>query len=257
MVTQKSKIEWTETTWNPCRGCSPASAGCLNCYAVRIARRFGGPGKPYDGLTKPSNGHGPRWTGNIRLVREVLDAPLRWSKPRMVFVNSMSDLFHDAVPASFISDVFDVMARSSKHTFQVLTKRSERLREMAPDLPWPGNIWMGVTAESADYLNRVADLITVPAAVRFLSIEPMLGPMDELDLAGIQWVIVGGESGPGARAIEPAWVRTIRDQCVESEVAFFFKQWGGVRKKAAGRLLDGKTWSQLPITQQANRGDIQ
>lgn len=240
-----SAIEWTELTWNPVRGCTVLSPGCTHCYAMKQARRQSGPGMAYEGLTRRSKG-GPVWTGEVRLVEELVEAPLRWQKPRLVFVNSMSDLFHEDVPEEFIARIFGVMARASQHVFQILTKRSDRLRQMAPKLAWPENVWMGVSVERADYLFRVDDLRAVPAAVRFLSLEPLLGPLPDLDLSGVGWVIVGGESGSRARPMDPAWVLAIRQRCAESGVPFFFKQWGGRFKKRTGRLLEGRTWDGMP-----------
>lgn len=212
-----------------------------------MAHRLSGPGGAYEGLTRLSK-KGPRWTGKVVLVEEALDLPLRWRQPKLVFVNSMSDLFHDKVPLEDIVRVFDVMRRAHWHTFQVLTKRAERLREVASELDWPPNVWMGVSVESEQYLDRVACLREVPAAVRFLSLEPLLGPLPGLSLEGMHWVIVGGESGPGARPMDPKWVRDIRRKCRAERVPFFFKQWGGVRKKAAGRKLDGRLYDEMPST---------
>jgi protein gp37 len=231
----KSAIEWTEATWNPVTGCTKTSAGCQHCYAERMALRL-------QGMGQRNYAQGFKVTvhpGTLRL-------PLTWKKPRMIFVNSMSDLFHEEVPLDFIQQVFDVMRRADWHTYQVLTKRSERLVELDPVLAWPPHVWMGVTVESADYACRIEQLRRTHAAVKFLSIEPLLGPIPSLDLAGIHWVVVGGESGPGARALDPEWVIDIRDQCLRSDVPFFFKQWGGVNKKKAGRLLEGRTWDQMP-----------
>jgi protein gp37 len=219
----------------------------MNCYAERFAHRLGGEGKPYDGLTR-STSNGPRWTGRLQLVEDAVDLPLRWKKPRLVFVNSMSDLFHERVPLEFVKRVFATMTKASHHTFQILTKRSVRLRELAHHLDWPPNVWMGVSVESSDYISRIDDLREVEAFVRFLSLEPLLGPLPSLELDGIHWAIVGGESGPGARPMKQEWVRDIRDQAVSAGVAFFFKQWGGVRKKETGRELDGRTWDDLPST---------
>jgi len=230
-----SQIEWTESTWNPVTGCTKISPGCAHCYAERMARRL-------HAMGQPNYRNGFRVTVHDHAVR----LPLTWKKPQTVFVNSMSDLFHEAVPADFIRRVFDVMRQAERHRFQVLTKRSARLAELAGLLPWPDNVWMGVTVESADYVGRIDDLRRVPAAVRFLSLEPLLGPLPDLDLTGIDWVIVGGESGPGARPMDKAWATDLRDQCLRAEVPFFFKQWGGVNKKKAGRLLDGETWDQMP-----------
>jgi protein gp37 len=236
-MSSTSPIEWTDATWNPLRGCRKVSAGCLHCYAETFSERFRGvPGHPFE------QGF------DLRLVPEALELPLRWRAPKRIFVNSMSDLFHEDVPDDYILSVFDVMRRATHHVaFQVLTKRSQRLAAMAPRLPWPENVWVGVSVESARVLSRVADLQSVRgAAVRFLSVEPLLGPIPALPLAGIDWVIVGGESGAGARPMDPAWVRDLRDQCARAAVPFFFKQWGGVRKGRTGRELDGRTWDALP-----------
>lgn len=233
-MSDRSKIEWTEATWNPVRGCSKVSPGCKHCYAERFAERWRGiAGHPYE------------FGFDVRLVSEMLDQPQRWRRPRFVFVNSMSDLFHEEVPTSFIEQVFGVMAASPHHTFQVLTKRAERLATLAPRLTWAPNIWQGVSIESQQFAARLDLLRRVPARIRFLSVEPMLGPV-KLRLAGIQWVIAGGESGPGARPLDQEWVRSVRDQCVRARVPFFFKQWGGVRKHLNGRHLDGRTWDELP-----------
>lgn len=234
-----SSIEWTDATWNPLRGCQKVSPGCKHCYAETFSERFRGvPGHPFE------QGF------DLRLVPEALELPLRWRTPKRIFVNSMSDLFQDEVPDDYIRRVFDVMRRASHHiAFQVLTKRSRRLRELAPVLPWPDNVWIGVSVESQRYTERVADLVAVRgAAVRFLSVEPLLGPIPELPLRGVGWVIVGGESGHGARPMDAAWVRDLRDQCTRAAVPFFFKQWGGVRKSSTGRHLDGRTWDELPRT---------
>lgn len=230
-----SKIEWTEASWNPLTGCTKISPGCANCYAERMARRLQAMGSP-------------NYRNGFELTQheETLRLPLEWKSPRLIFVNSMSDLFHEGVEESFIRKVFDVMVLARQHTFQVLTKRAERLAELAPTLPWPGNVWMGVSVENADYAFRADYLRNTGAAVKFLSLEPLLGPVENLDLTGIHWAIVGGESGPGARPMQEAWVLDIRDRCQEQGVAFFFKQWGGVRKKAAGRRLDGRHWDQMP-----------
>jgi len=234
-MAQLSQIEWTDATWNPVTGCTKISPGCKFCYAERMAGRLHSMGQ-----------HRYRNKFRSTLQPDLLEAPLLWSTPRVVFVNSMSDLFHDDVPDDYIQAVFDTIKRADHHVFQVLTKRSERLREAARDLPWPENLWMGVSVESQDYVHRVRDLQRVPAAVRFLSVEPMLEPLPRLPLARIHWVIVGGESGPGARTMKPEWVRAIRDRCTERGVAFFFKQWGGVWKKRTGRVLDGRTWDERP-----------
>ncbi|HEG42434.1 MAG TPA: phage Gp37/Gp68 family protein [Phycisphaerales bacterium] len=231
----KSKIEWTESTWNPVSGCSKISAGCLHCYAERMAKRLRAMGQK-----RYRNGF------EVTLHPEALDDPYSWKKGRVVFVNSMSDLFHEDIDVDFIKQVFSVMNANQRHTFQVLTKRSDRLSEIAPLLEWSDNIWMGVTIENNDYVHRADDLRKVDAAVRFLSLEPLLGALPDLDLSGIDWAIVGGESGPGARPIEAEWVREIREQCIGQDVEFFFKQWGGINKKKNGRLLDGKTWNGMP-----------
>jgi len=231
----KSKIEWTETTWNPVTGCTKVSPGCAHCYAERFSKRLKAMGR-----LRYRNGF------LVTTHEDVVTAPLRWKKPRLVFVNSMGDLFHEEVPESFVASVFQVMNRTPRHTYQVLTKRSVRLASIAPALRWSQNIWMGVSVEDGDYLNRAENLRKIPAKVRFLSLEPLLGPLPDLDLEGIQWVIVGGESGPGARPMRPEWVARIRDRCLEAGVPFFFKQWGGVNKKKTGRLLDGRIWDQMP-----------
>ncbi len=240
-----SSIEWTQMTWNPVRGCTRVSEGCRNCYAERLATRFAGSGQAYEGLSVMTPA-GPRWTNTVRLVEDVLEQPLRWRQPRLIFVNSMSDLFHPDVTFEFIERVFDVIQRCPQHTFQMLTKRSERLRQLAPLLNWPANAWMGVSVEDARVTHRIEDLQTVPAAIRFLSVEPLIGPIDNLPLNGIDWVIVGGESGPGARPIEHGWVESILQQCQEAEVAFFFKQWGGPRKHRTGRELLGRVYDEMP-----------
>lgn len=233
----RSSIEWTESTWNPLTGCTKISPGCKHCYAERMARRLKAMGQPNyaDGF-------------NLTLHESALGLPLRWSKPQNVFVNSMSDLFHERVPLEFIVRVFDVMRRASRHRFQVLTKRSGRLAEVKPLLPWPTNVWMGVSVESQEYAFRIDHLRSTPAAVKFLSLEPLLGPLPDLDLQGIDWVIVGGESGPGARLLDPDWVRDLRDQCTRCAVPFFFKQWGGTDRKKSGRILEGRTWDQMPAS---------
>jgi len=232
-----STIEWTEATWNPIRGCVKVSPGCKHCYAEAFAERFRGvPGHPYE------QGF------DVRLVPHKLSDPLRWTRPTTIFVNSMSDLFHTDVPREFVRRVFDVMVRCPQHTFQVLTKRSRRAHEESSDLPWPENVWMGVSVEDQHVTHRITDLQSVPAAVRFLSCEPLLGPLDDLPLEGIHWVIVGGESGPHARPMKTEWVEGILKQCQEAHVAFFFKQWGGVRKHVTGRLLHGRYYDEMPPT---------
>jgi protein gp37 len=235
-----SLIEWTESTWNPVTGCTKISRGCQHCYAERMAVRLQAMGQA-------------RYRNGFRLTLhpEALELPLRWRQPQMVFVNSMSDLFHRGVPEEFIARVFAVMQQASHHTFQVLTKRAERLASLAPRLPWPPNVWAGVTVEDADYVGRIDLLKQVPAAVRFVSLEPLLGPVAKLPLSGIHWVIVGGESGPGARPMRAEWAHAVRDQCVAVRVPFFFKQWGGTRRTAAGRLLDSRLWDEYPEVRSA------
>ena len=241
-MSDRSAIEWTEATWNPVTGCTQISPGCANCYALRFAERFRGvPGHPYE------QGF------DVQMRPERLGQPLAWKRPRTIFVNSMSDLFHEDVADDFVAEVFDVMRRAHWHTFQVLTKRPERAAALAPRLPWPDNVWLGVSVENQRWTTRIDALREIGARVRFLSCEPLLGPL-ALDLAGIHWVIVGGESGPGARPMRPEWARAVREQCVDAGVPFFFKQWGahdasGVRmsKKAAGRVLDGRTWDGAPV----------
>lgn len=240
-MAERSTIEWTEATWNPVTGCTKVSPGCAHCYAETFAERFRGvPAHPYE------RGF------DLQLRPERLEQPLTWTQPRMIFVNSMSDLFHEEIPVPYVREVFEVMRKANWHTFQILTKRSERMLEVAPRLHWPNNVWMGVSVENQRWTCRIEDLRKVPAKVRFLSCEPLLGPL-RLNLEGIQWVIVGGESGPRARAMQPEWVRDIRQQCRAAGVAFFFKQWGAhdeagrrVGKGKAGRLLDGRVWEGLP-----------
>lgn len=230
-----SQIEWTDATWNPVTGCTKISDGCKHCYAERMANRLRAMGQP-----RYRNGF------KVTLQPDALEAPLSWTTPRFVFVNSMSDLFHEEVPLAYIQKVFDVMQRADWHVFQILTKRAERLAQLAPLLEWPANIWMGVSVESAKYTSRIRHLSTVPASIRFLSVEPLLGPIPDLPLKRIDWVILGGESGPGARRMESAWAEEIRDRCLAAKVPFFFKQWGGVWKKRTGRVLDGRTWDEMP-----------
>jgi protein gp37 len=238
-----SKIEWTEFTWNPVTGCLKVSQGCKNCYAERMAKRL-----MAMGAHRYADGFNPT------LHWDLIDAPRAWTKPRLVFVNSMSDLFQEDVPETFIYRVFETMVACPQHTFQILTKRSERLREIAGRLPWPQNVWMGVSVEDTRVLERAIHLAAVPAAVRFLSCEPLIGPLDKLPLKNIDWVIVGGESGPRARKMEASWVRSIRRQCRTYDVAFFFKQWGGVRKDLTGRVLDGRTYDEMPHRGREVRG---
>jgi protein gp37 len=230
-----SSIEWTEATWNPVTGCDKISPGCKHCYAERMARRLKAMGQ-----ANYKNGF------ELTLQPQMLDLPLRWKKPTTIFVNSMSDLFHKEVPLDFIQQAFAVMGKAHWHRFQVLTKRADRVAHLDRELAWPSNVWMGTSVESAKYVGRIDDLRKTGARVRFLSLEPLLGPLPELDLDGIHWVIVGGESGPGARTMKPEWALDIRDQCARAGVPFFFKQWGGVNKKKTGRRLDDRTWDQMP-----------
>jgi protein gp37 len=250
-----SSIEWTDATWNPIAGCTPVSAGCRNCYAARLALRLeamgGAAGRKYEGAAARSEQGRPYFTGEIKLDRAAVDLPRRWRLPRIIFVNSMSDMFHERVPVDFIRELFDTMQACPQHTFQVLTKRPQRAAELADGLPWPGNVWLGTSVEADAVIDRVDALRAIPASVRFLSCEPLLGPLRRLDLAGIRWVIVGGESGPGARPMREEWVVEIKDRCEAAGVPFFFKQWGGVNKKAAGRELLGRTWDELPATETA------
>jgi len=234
-MAQGSSIEWTESTWNPVTGCTKVSPGCKHCYAERMAARLQAMGQP-----NYARGF------EVTLHERALELPLTWKKRQTVFVNSMSDIFHEQVPENFIRRVFDVMRRASWHTFQVLTKRAERLETLGRSLDWPANVWMGVSVETRKYLSRIDHLRRTPARVKFISLEPLLEGLGVMNLTGINWAIVGGESGPGARAMDKAWVVEIREQCLASGVPFFFKQWGGINKKKAGRLLDGRTWNELP-----------
>ena len=234
-MSESSTIEWTNSTWNPVTGCTKVSQGCKHCYAERFAERFRGvPGHPYE------QGF------DLRLWPDRLTLPLEWAEPRRIFVNSMSDLYHEEVPVSFIRKVFHTMVRARWHTFQILTKRARRLAELGPSLPWRPNIWQGASIENMDVAWRADELRKVPADLRFLSLEPLLGLLDDLDLTGIHWVIVGGESGPGARPMKKRWVISLRDKCHREAVPFFFKQWGGQIKSRAGRSLDGRTWDEMP-----------
>jgi protein gp37 len=254
-MAQSSSIEWTQATWNPVLGCRKVSSGCTNCYAERMSRRLAAmaradtaagrnPGKKA-GYLHVINRRG-RWNGDVYLDEDSVEAPLSWRAPRTIFVNSMSDLFHEDVPLEFIQRVFGVMNRCERHTFQVLTKRPERAGEISHALCWGANVWMGTSVENRLVTDRVAHLRRTGAQIKFLSVEPLLGPIPRLPVAGIDWVIVGGESGPGARPMEEAWVRQIRDRCLAYKVHFFFKQWGGVNKKRTGRALEGRTWDELP-----------
>jgi protein gp37 len=234
-MSNQSKIEWTESTWNPVTGCTKISPGCKHCYAERLAGRLKLMGQP-----NYKKGFA------LSVHEHVLEMPLKWKRPQTIFVNSMSDLFHKKVPLAFIEKVFDVMGRATQHRFQVLTKRSERLLELSSKIQWPENVWMGVSVENADYMYRIEHLQQTDAQTKFISVEPLLGPIPELILDGMDWIIVGGESGPKSRPMECEWVRDIRDQCLKAQTPFFFKQWGGTNKKKAGRLLDGKTWDEMP-----------
>lgn len=234
-MADNSRIEWTEATWNPVTGCDPVSPGCAHCYAKTFAERWRGiPGHPYEQGFE------------LRLWEARLDQPLRWRRPRLIFVNSMSDLFHEEIPVEFIHRVFDTMVRASHHTFQILTKRADRLAELALDLPWPSNVWMGVSIENRRFVTRADQLRRVPASVRFISAEPLLGPLQGLQLDGIDWLIAGGESGPKHRPVNAKWLQSLRDQCLFERVPFFFKQWGGPSSKSGGRILDGREWNAMP-----------
>ncbi len=240
---QPTKIEWTESSWNPATGCSKISIGCRNCYAERLALRL-----QKMGQKKYKNGF------NVTLHYDELYRPLKWKKPNVIFVNSMSDLFHEDIPDEFIMEVFNPMNKAYWHTFQILTKRSKRLAKIADKLNWPENIWMGVTVETSKQIFRINDLCNVPAFVRFVSMEPLLGPIHEFPYEYVDWIIVGGESGPYARPMKESWVIEIRNQCIKNGIPFFFKQWGGVNKKKNGRLLEGKYWDESP---EHHRVDVQ
>ena len=236
-----SHIEWTDATWNPVTGCTKISPGCKHCYAERLAQRLKAMGQ-----ANYRNGF------KVTLQPQMLELPLHWKVPKRIFVNSMSDLFHEEVPAAFIKQVFEVMGRAHWHQYQVLTKRSGRVLELSKELKWAPQIWMGVSVESEKHTYRIDDLCKTGAQVKFLSLEPLLGPLPKLNLRGIDWAIVGGESGPGARPVDPEWVTEIRDQCQRAHVAFFFKQWGGVQKKKTGRTLEGRTWDEMPVDAELN-----
>jgi protein gp37 len=235
-----SAIEWTEATWNPVTGCDQVSPGCAHCYAKTFAERWRDiPGHPYEqGFA-------------LRLWPDRLEQPFKWKRPRRIFVNSMSDLFHEQVPDEFIARVFDAMEGASQHVFQVLTKRQDRLVDLAPSLPWPSNVWIGVSIENRRFVHRADALREVPASIRFISAEPLLGPLEGLDLDEIDWLIAGGESGPGHRRVDEAWILELRDRCNAEGVAFFFKQWGGHRPKSNGRELAGRTWDEFPVSGRA------
>jgi len=241
-MADNSPIEWTDATWNPVTGCTKISPGCKNCYAERLALRLREMGN-----RRYKNGFG------ITLHPDVLELPLRWKKPKMIFVNSMSDLFHDSVPEDYIKQAFEIMLTAHWHTFQILTKRAERLARLAPKLPWPKNVWQGVSVENQTYVKRISYLRKVPSAIRFLSLEPLLGPIGDLPLDGVSWVIVGGESGPRHRPIRVEWVRDIKKKCIAANVPFFFKQWGGRTPKSGGRLLDCEVWGEMPSTVPASQ----
>jgi protein gp37 len=242
-MANSSSIEWTQATWNPVTGCTKISPGCKHCYAERMAKRLKAMGQ-----ANYRNGF------KLTVQPHMLEAPLRWKKPQLIFVNSMSDLFHKDVPTEYIQDVFAVMREAHWHDFQVLTKRADRLAKVSSKLYWPANVWVGVSVENAKYTPRIDCLRETGAQIKFLSLEPLIGPLPSLDLRGMDWAIVGGESGPGARPMEAEWVLDIRNQCIEQDVAFFFKQWGGVNKKKAGRILDGRTWDAMPAAFEARRG---
>jgi len=236
-MSQNSKIEWTNTTWNPVTGCTKISSGCSNCYAKRMSERLKAMGQP-----NYKNGF------KVTLQPHMLNRPLEWKKPRMIFANSMSDLFHKDIPLDYIQKVFSVMCEAEQHIFQVLTKRSHRLKKLVRYLPCPENVWMGVTVENEDYIYRIENLCRTDARIKFISFEPLLSSIPNFDIDEINWIIVGGESGPGARPMEKEWVIDIRDRCIQADVPFFFKQWGGTNKKKAGRILNGRTWDQMPNT---------
>lgn len=241
-MAHNSYIEWTDSTWNPVTGCTKISPGCKNCYAERMANRLNAMGQK-------------RYKNNFKVTlhEDLIETPLLWKKPRIVFVNSMSDLFHKEVPDDFIKRVFNVMVKADQHIFQVLTKRSKRLVELSPELSWSTNIWTGVSIENQSMVNRINDLRKVPSQVRFLSIEPLIGSITDLNLNGIHWVIVGGESGPYSRPMQKEWVVKIRDSCKKNNVKFFFKQWGGTNKKKAGRVLEGVFWNEMPPIHQSHQ----
>lgn len=256
-MAQTTTIEWTESTWNPVNGCRKVSQGCKHCYAERMAMRLAAmaradiaagrnPGKKA-GYLRVVDDSG-QWNGEVFLDHKALGEPLRWRSPRVIFVNSMSDLFHEQVPVDFVTAAFDIMNSCVQHTFQILTKRPERARGLSRRLCWTSNIWLGTSVEDVAAIGRIRHLQETNAKIKFLSIEPLLGPLPRFSLADISWVIVGGESGPGARLMKPDWVRSIRDRCVARKVPFFFKQWGGVEKKKNGRILDGRTWDEMPLS---------
>ncbi|MBS3647047.1 DUF5131 family protein [Pseudaminobacter sp. 19-2017] len=247
----ETSIEWTDATWNPVAGCMILTAGCTNCYAMRMAARLEAMGvDKYAGLTRKSGGRA-KWTGKLFLDRKSLAIPATWSKPRRVFVNSMSDLFHADVPADFIAEVWQVMADTPRHTYQILTKRPDRMNEIVPLLRKLPNVWLGTSVEDNRVLHRIDELRRVPAVVRFISFEPLIGSVAAADLTDIHWAIVGGESGPKARHMDPAWVDEVEAMCRRAGAAFFFKQWGGRNKKSTGRLLNGRTYDEMPAAEAA------
>jgi protein gp37 len=248
-MADRSAIEWTEATWNPTTGCDRVSSGCDNCYALALSKRLKAMGSPKYQMDGDPRTSGPGF--GVAVHPKDLALPFTWRSPRVVFVNSMSDLFHAKVPLGFVRQAFDVISATPQHTYQVLTKRAVRLAKVASSLNWPDNLWMGVSVEDASQLGRIESLRNVQAAVRFISAEPLLGPLGSVDLSGVQWVIAGGESGPGARPADPDWVTEIRDSCVDQGVAFFFKQRGGRTPKAGGRLLDGRLWDEMPVSAKA------
>ncbi|WP_316246529.1 phage Gp37/Gp68 family protein [Streptomyces sp. WAC01526] len=243
-MADRSTIEWTEATWNPTTGCDRISRGCDNCYALALAKRLKAMGSPKYQVDGDPRTSGPGF--GLAIHPDSLRLPYTWKSPRVVFVNSMSDLFHARVPASYIKDIFDVMRETPQHTYQILTKRSRRMRNVADQIDWPENVWMGVTVEAPEFKARIDDLRDTPAFVRFLSCEPLIGNLGTVDLSDIDWVIAGGESGKGHRPIDEGWVISLRDQCSEADVPFFFKQWGGPTPKAGGRTLQGRTWDEYP-----------
>ncbi len=250
----ETSIEWTDATWNPVAGCTVLSPGCTNCYAMRMAARLEAMGmRKYAGLTRKSGGRA-KWTGKLRLDEQALKAPLGWKRSKMVFVNSMSDLFHSDVPDEFIARVWDSMEHGSRHTFQILTKRPERMAALSMKLPLLPNVWLGTSIESADFLGRLDHLRATRAKTRFVSFEPLLGDVGRPDLSGVHWAIVGGESGPNARPMAQTWVENLRLACGRYDTAFFFKQWGGANKKRAGRKLHGRTWDAFPIKHSSEDG---
>jgi protein gp37 len=253
-VAAYSKIEWTEATWNPTTGCDRISTGCDNCYALTLAARLKAMGNPKYQVDGDPRTSGPGF--GVVLHGQAIELPYRWRQPRLVFVNSMSDLFHVKVPDAFIARVFDVMGRTPRHTYQVLTKRPKRAARLAWRLPWPANVWLGVTVEDRSTAWRLDSLRQIPAAVRFVSAEPLLESINGVDLSGVDWLIAGGESGPEYRTVDVEWIRELRDACAEERIAFFFKQWGGLRPKSGGRMLDGRTWDEMPTVQQRWSGEF-